>query len=390
MDAMRALIVGVCVMACGPGLKGAHGPEYRNPKLHDYAAELSQASRAHDASAIRKLLGDHVTLGGMWFEDVGCMVKFAAPAKISGPGLDEFARCLATLDLAPSSRSDALPDVGILTYGRGLEVEARFLETHEGGWLNWIGYVARRDLQDALPTVSAASLEALRIDGDPQAPLAGPSTFDELPMMKSAYAWLKVCIDGNGAVTGVHVREASSPKAARVFAAAAQTWKFQPFVLRTQPSPVCSMVRMRYPSNPDDKIEVLPLPLPSSTAALTNVPAQVLGKRIGGEMNVAPTDLDKHRIDRAGVERVIAALHYCIDETGRVNHAALIRSSGIATYDRRLLSAVGSWAYKPYLDEGKPVSVCSSVHIVYRQIHRAIPPGAMEFGPNGAISRSGR
>lgn len=360
---MKLLLVAVVLVACGPGLKGAGHAQYRNPKLDDFAGELSQASRQHDVAAIRTMLGDGVTFGGMWFEDVSCMTVFVAPGQITGVHLDAFARCLSNLDLAPSSRTDTLPDVAILTYGPGLELEARFVETSNGPRLAWIGYVARRDFQDALPTVSAAALEALRIDGDPQAPLAGPGAFDELAIMKIAYAWLKVCIDVNGAVTSANVREASSPKAARTFAAAAQTWKFRPFALRGQPTPICSMVQMRYPSGPMP--EVLPLPLPST--AVTNLPSEALGDHVVGDRMVTPDDMDKTRIANARVSRILAALQYCIDESGRVDRVALLRSSGLRGYDAKLVKAVSGWAFKPYLDDGKPVAVCSSVRFIYSQ-----------------------
>jgi hypothetical protein len=378
---MRWLVVALLI-ACGPGVSGVRDPLDLNAKRHDLAAGLVRASREHDVAALRELLRDHVTIGGMWFDDVKCMVRFAAPARVTDPALDEFARCLATLDLAVSSRTDALPDVVILTYGTGLELEARFIETRDGPWLNWIGYVARRDLHDALPTVSASALEALRVEGDSMAPLAGPGTFDELLITKVAYTWLKVCVDNTGAVTSANVREASSPKAARVFASAAQTWKFRPFILRSQPAPVCAMIRMRYPVDPPPKGEILPLPLPSTTTAFTNVPNQALGKRVAGEIMVSPDDIDKTRIQRAGIGRVIGAVHFCIDTSGHVDHASLIRSTGVEGYDRKLVAKVGTWVYAPYLDEGKPVGVCSSVHFIYSQTPSRSVRGPMQFGPD--------
>jgi hypothetical protein len=291
---------------------------------------------------------------------------------VSGPALDDLAHCVASLDLAASSRTDALPDVVILTYAPGLELEARFVASPDGPWLNWIGYVARRDAQDALPTVSAGALEALRVEGDSQAPLAGPGAFDELGAAKTAHAWLKVCIDSAGAITGVHVREASSPKAARVFSAAAETWKFRPFTLRGQPTPVCSMVQMRYPADATAR-EMLPLPLPA-VAAFTNVPSGAVGKPLNDPPPVTPSGSEKLWMQHSGVYSLLGAVHFCIDETGRVNHVALIRSTGLPVYDRNIVGAVQQWSYAPYLDEGKPVGVCSSVAFLYRQIGTAQGP----------------
>ncbi len=378
MATMKLVLVVMVAMACGPGLR-SEPAQFRNPKLPDFAAQLSQASKNHDVAAIRTLLGDGLMLGGMWFDDVECMTKFVAPGEITGPRLDAFARCLSMIDLAPSSRVDRLPDVAVLTYGAGLELEARFVETRKGPWLAWIGYVARRDAQDALPTISGSSLESLRIDGDPQAAIAGPGAFDELASTGFAYAWLKVCIDTTGVVTSANVREASSPKAARTFGAATATWKFRPFTLRGQPAPVCSMVQMRYPAGAPPKRETLPLPLPAQPAAFTNLPPTALGMRIAGSSLVVPDDMDKARIAHAGVPRLLSAFHYCIDETGHVNHVALLRSSGLEGYDRKQIAAIRSWVYKPYLDEGKPVGVCSTIHFIYSQGQRGQQPGMMTF-----------
>ncbi|HEX5061229.1 MAG TPA: hypothetical protein VFV99_17805 [Kofleriaceae bacterium] len=363
---MKQLLVAAALLcACGPGFKGAE--DYRNPRIHDFAGDLSQASQKRDVGTIRAMLRDSVTVGGLWFEDVSCTKQFAFPSEVKGPRLDELARCLTTLQLAVSARNDQLPDVLLFTYGPGLELEARIIETQDGPWLAWIGYVARRDLQDALPTVSASALEALRIEGDSQAPLAGPGAFDELTVLKAAYAWMKVCIDANGVVTGAHVREASSPHAARTFGAAIQTWKFRPFMLGSQPAPVCSMVRMFYPTDKTPDRETLPLPVPEGPGDVVNVPSVMLGKRTAGRINLSPDDIDKVRIQKSRVRKLIAALHYCLDVNGHVSRVRLIRSSGLPHYDDKLVKAAEGWAFAPFLDEGKPVVVCSTTHFVYTQ-----------------------
>lgn len=367
MVAMRALLV-VAVMACGPGLRGAD--DYRNPRVADFAEDLARASQQHDVGSLRAMLRESVVVGGLWFDDAACMKQFSFPREVKGPTLDELARCLTTVELTKSARSDALPDVVVMTYGPGIELEARFVDGEEGAWLAWIGYVARRDMQDALPTVSAQALESLRVAGDPRAPLAGPGAFDELSTLKVAFAWLKICIDGTGAVTGAHVREASSPRAARTFAAAIQTWQFKPFVLGSRATPVCSMVRMVYPTDRTPDTETLPLPVPEGPEDVVNVPAKMLGDRVAGNTLITPDDRDKTLLNKARIRTLIAALHYCIDDNGRVTQVRLVRASGLAGYDRKLVKEAEGWAFHPYLDDGKPVSVCASTHFVYKQLRR--------------------
>jgi hypothetical protein len=361
---MRVPLLVALLAACGPGLAGQDA--YRNPRIQDFGAELTQASQQHDVKRVRALLRDSVTIGGLWFADVECAKRFNVAREIKGPALDDLARCLAMLELAPSPRADALPDVVVLTYKPGIEVEARFVDTIDGPWLAWIGYVARRDLGDALPTISGSALEALRVEGDSQAPLAGPGAFDELTTLGAAFAWLKICVDVTGAVTGAHVREASSPRAARVFGAAAQTWKFRPFMLGTQPAPVCAMLRMFYPADAAPEREMLPYPLPDTAA--TNIPAVIMSKmRTGGTILLSPDDRDKVRIQKSKVRKLIGAVHYCTDETGHVVYARTVRASGLPAYDQKLVAGVSKWTFQPFVDDGKPVGVCSAVDFVYTQ-----------------------
>lgn len=361
---MRSLVV-AALCACGPGLAGTE-QAYRSPKLQDFAAQLTSASQQQDVASVRALLRDSVTIGGLWFQDIECVKQFSAPGEVRGPRLDALARCLTALDLATSPRIDALPDVAVLTYGPGIELEARFVEGEDGPWLAWIGYVARRDPQDALPTISAAALESLRVAGDRSGGPYAPSAFPELAICPSAYAWLKVCIDGQGAVTGAHVREATSPRTARTFADAVRTWQFRPFMAGSQPTPVCAMVLMAYPGDKEPKVEKLPLPLPVLADDVTNVPSAMV-KRVAGETLVAPDAREKTLLQKARIKRVVAAFHYCIDTTGRVSRVLPIRHSGLPRYDRKLVEAIQRWTYQPFVDEGRPVPVCSSVHYIYNQ-----------------------
>jgi TonB family protein len=362
---MRWLVV--LLVACGV----ARDPNpYRNPKLGDYAANLASASQRRDVAGVRRMLREETTVGGLSFPDTACTKRFAFPGHVSGPLLDELARCLTTLQLSASERADALPDVMVLTSAPGIELEARFVETEDGPWVAWIGYVARRDVRDAIPTITAATLESLRVTGDRNAPLAGPGAFDELPVLKHAYAWMKICINAEGTVTGSHVREASSPHAARVFAAAIETWQFKPFLVGTQPTPACSMVRMVCPSDGAGAPEVLPLPVPDGPDEVVNVPTTMLGTRTRGNILVTPDDEDKVRLQKAHLLKLIAALHYCLDETGRVDRVTLIRSSGLPRYDDKIVAAARTWVFKPFLDEGKAIRVCSSTHFIYTQGRR--------------------
>ncbi len=346
--------------------------DLNNPKLHDFALELSDAARRKDVAAVRGMLGDVVMNGGIMFSDIECIKQFAYPGKVVGSKLDAFARCLTTLPLEPSLRADAFPDVAVLHYAPGIELEARFMELYRLPYLLWIGYVGRRDMADALPTVTARTLEARRVSGTRHGPL--PSDVDlrsELAAAKNVFGWLKVCIDTEGNVTSAHLREATSPRVGRLFAKAAAEWKFQPFTLDTRALPVCSMMLMVYPpetgpNKPDDK-ETLPLPLPPGPEELTIVPSSVLGPRVAGNAKIVPDDEDKTMIHQKGWGRLVSAFQLCIDTQGHVMRVQMVRSSGVPRYDEKVMNGMKQWAYKPFLDEGKAVSVCTSVRFVYTQ-----------------------
>src|SRR5689334_16240419 len=195
--------------ACGAGQHTTPGA----PPTDDFASAFVHASQTDDVATIRHMLGPSVMVAGLWFPDPTCTRELAGPGEVGGGRLDELARCLAGLKLQRSPHQEQLVDVVALTYEPGFEIEARFLDMKDGPWLAWIGYEARRDRADALPTVSPEALEALRVAGTAAPEVAGLDADIAAMPFHHAYAWLKVCIDTQGNVTGAHVREATSPHA---------------------------------------------------------------------------------------------------------------------------------------------------------------------------------
>lgn len=235
--------------ACGGGQRGLAGA----PATEDFATAFVHASQTGDVAAIRHMLGPSVLLAGVWFPDPVCTGEFAAPGEVGGGRLDELARCLAGLKLQVSPHQEQLVDVVALTYEPGFEIEARFLDTKEGPWLAWIGYEARRDRSDALPTVSPEALVSQALH------------------------------------------------------------------------------------------------------------------RTSGETRITPSDRMKTAIQRAQVSALIGSFQYCLGPTGKVDSVDLIRSTGVPDYDAMIMSGMREWQYAPYLDDGKPVPVCSSVTFNYTQ-----------------------
>ena len=88
---------------------------------------------------------------------------------------------------------------------------------------------------------------------------------------------------------------------------------------------------------------------------------------ISGEKRVVPDDHTKSQIHVAGISRVVGTYQFCINETGHIGDLAMLRSTGVPVYDAEILREMSRWQYAPYIDDGKPVSVCTAVTFVYTQ-----------------------
>lgn len=354
------MLVLALAAACGPGL----------------AQQDPQAIARHDlldasgnARALQKMMRGDVVDGGLWFADPQCTAAFPVAADLHPDRFAAFARCLAELHLQPSPRRDTFPDLAVLTYPPGIEIEALVLDEPDGPHLTWIGYAGRRDLADALPTISSAALESLRTGGNP----AGGLSADAIAELQRAptaehrsAAWLKLCLDETGRVTSVRPRAATSFTAARVFAAAAGTWRFRPFVAAGHPIPACAMVELDYPPRKAPMHEVLPIPSPSGNELMISSD-ELQSDRMPGNIRIQPDNPTKLAISAAGASRVIGAFELCIDAHGHITSVLPLRSTGFRAYDAKLAAAIETWTYRPYVEEGRALPVCTVVTYVYRQ-----------------------
>ncbi len=87
--------------------------------------------------------------------------------------------------------------------------------------------------------------------------------------------------------------------------------------------------------------------------------------RISGETQIVPPEVEQTAIVRDGRSHVTASVKLCIDRIGQVFGAAIIGSSHYPGYDRRLLDAVRSWRYSPYIVNLQPTPACSVVAFIY-------------------------
>ena len=328
---------------------------------------LVSAAKQHDAAAIASLLRAPLSYGGLWFADRGCAAKFPTAATLGADQLAAFAKCIAALKLESSPRRSALADGVILTYDPGIEIELRFGVDDTGAWLSSIGYLGRREPGDPEPTISPSALELRREAGmrEPELDADAHTKLDEdinLSGNTYAYAWLRVCVDPNGAVT-TSPRDGSSQAAEDVFAAAVRDWRFRPFDPGGSAFTVCTLKRFTYGTSPTDEV----LPLPQLPGPLRTVSPDALGKRIAGVPEVAPTEPIKLELAKHHNPALFGVFRFCLAETGAVDNVTTVLSSGNTDYDALIKTAIHAWRYKPYVSNGKPAAICSEVVYSYRQ-----------------------
>ncbi len=356
----------LCVIGCG----GSGGRVNAFPPGSEVSgsAALIDATHRGDAAAVQRLLRAPIGYGGLVFHNADCNQRFATAGTIQAADVPAFAVCLATLPLAASRhRRHELPDTALLVYDPGIEIEARFEDRGDSQPLRWIGFVGRESLADALPTVQPDVLADRTISAAPVLPVVKARFDAERAARKLAVidSWFKLCIDTAGHVTSLRAREVTSPALAQLVANVLATWTFRPFEFDGTPIAVCSLVGFHYP-HPKVMTEMLPLPPPPDTPASVVVARSSL-VRVAGDQNIIPDDDDRIRLGQAHIDRITAALVYCLDETGRVTTDYVARSSGLPRYDELLASAVKNWRFQPFLTDGAAIPVCSTAIFAYTQ-----------------------
>jgi hypothetical protein len=112
-----------------------------------------------------------------------------------------------------------------------------------------------------------------------------------------------------------------------------------------------------------------PLPPPPPPPPPKNVAPQALqGLRIAGTTMIEPDDPTRIAIARAGKPQTVISLKLCIATDGAINTLRILKSSGFAAYDQKIVNTIrDEWKYKPYVVDGTPAPVCSAVTFIYSQ-----------------------
>ena len=88
-----------------------------------------------------------------------------------------------------------------------------------------------------------------------------------------------------------------------------------------------------------------------------------------GQKNIVPDDETKYQISRIGQppRRGAGKFRLCLDETGVPESVVTLRSTDVPDYDRKILTRMKEWAYRPFVLSGRPVPVCTAVTFIYTQ-----------------------
>lgn len=359
-------------------------------------ARLTAGIRARNVAKIGEVLGTSFTNNGMWFPDAACAKRFASGGEVKGAEVGVFARCLSQLTLQMTTRKAASRDGALVTVDPGIEIELAF----KGDALRWIGFPLQAGVDRAIPMLTAQALEALRT--------AGTAVVDrqvavelELELAKQraqvASSWIKVCLDPRGEIVRLTTLNSTSTAASDAFTRAVADWKFQPFKVRGTAQPACGVALLTYPGTKAPAIEVypssqapaapitrsydfddddfdfvgvtggvpIPPPPPPPMPPQTVPPSLLEAQRLSGTRAIVPDPKTKAEIVASGKSKIITAVKVCLDDKGSVSSTAQLKSSGFAAYDRKLITEIRNWTFKPYKVNGRAVPVCTPVTFVY-------------------------
>jgi protein TonB len=120
-------------------------------------------------------------------------------------------------------------------------------------------------------------------------------------------------------------------------------------------------------SVPGKKFAAPPPPPPPPPPPKVVPPKAIDAQRVSGNKNIMPDEATKMQIQRDGNTRIVASVKLCISKTGSVSSTRVVKSSGYPAYDRKITGQMRQWRYAPFMINGKPSPVCSSVMFVYVQ-----------------------
>jgi cysteine-rich repeat protein len=106
-----------------------------------------------------------------------------------------------------------------------------------------------------------------------------------------------------------------------------------------------------------------PKPVPVDPKVLRGL--RINDQRIAGDTQILPGRETLSSMVRNGVTRVSGIVGLCVATTGEVTEATTRKTTGYPEYDDKLVAGVHNWRYRPYVVNGSPVPVCSTIELTY-------------------------
>jgi len=94
-------------------------------------------------------------------------------------------------------------------------------------------------------------------------------------------------------------------------------------------------------------------------------PSALRAQLISGDSNIATSKRTRDAMIRDRVTSLRAVVKLCVDATGLVSDWKLTERTGYTEYDSRIIETIREWHYRPYLINGIPTPVCSTVEFIY-------------------------
>jgi hypothetical protein len=88
-------------------------------------------------------------------------------------------------------------------------------------------------------------------------------------------------------------------------------------------------------------------------------PSELEARRIRGQWKISPDPADRAAIAKSG-RGTAAVMTLCLDASGRVDKVEPLSPSEYPDYDAKLMSEIKTWAFRPFIVDGKAVPVCST------------------------------